>query len=107
MAFRFKSRVTGDVVMLAHNAKPLLELLGKAVDGPGILLCADMPAALKTLDAAIAQDEAHFAQRVQTAKDAGEPLPEPDRISLRMRTKPFVDLLRTSIQENAEVVWGV
>ena len=36
MAFRFKSRSTGDVVMLEHNAKQLLQILGKEPTGPEI-----------------------------------------------------------------------
>lgn len=106
MAFRFKSRMTGDLVMLEHNAKQLLEILGKDPSGPGVLLCEDMPKALSAIEAAIAQDEAEYQQRKQEAKAQGEVEPEPDRISLRMRTKPFVDMVHQCMREKVELVWG-
>ena len=107
MAFRFKSRMTGDVVMLEHNAKQLLEILGKDPSGPGVLLCEDMPKALAAIEAAIAQDEVDYEARKREAKAQGEPEPEPDRISLRMRTKPFVQMVKLCMQERVELVWGV
>ena len=58
MAFRFKSRSTGDVVMLEHNAKQLLQILGKEPTGPGILLVEQMPAAIEAIKAAVAHEEA-------------------------------------------------
>lgn len=107
MAFRFKSRMTGDVVMLDHNAKQLLNILGKDASAPGVLLSEDMPKALSAIEAAIAQDEADYEARRQEAKAQGEPEPEPDRISLRMRTKPFIDMVNQCMQEKVELVWGV
>ena len=107
MAFRFKSRMTGDVVMLEHNAKQLLEILGKDASAPGVLLCEDMPKALKAIEAAIAKDEADYQNRKQEAKARGEPEPETDRISLRMRTKPFVEMVQQCMHEKVELVWGV
>lgn len=107
MAFRFKSRMTGDVVMLEHNAKQLLNILGKDASAPGVLLCEDMPKALEALEAAIAQDEADYEARKQEAKAQGEPEPEPERINLRMRTKPFVEMVQQCMREKVELVWGV
>jgi hypothetical protein len=107
MAFRFKSRMTGDVVMLEHNAKQLLNILGKDASAPGVLLCEDMPKALTAIEAAIAQDEADYETRKQEAKAKGEPEPEPERISLRVRTKPFVEMVNQCMKEKVELVWGV
>lgn len=107
MAYRFKSRMTGDVVMLEHNGKQLLEILGKDPSGPGVLLCEDMPQALAAIEAAIAQDEADYEASKQKAQAQGEPEPEPERINLRMRTKPFVDMVQQCMREKVELVWGV
>ena len=37
----------------------------------------------------------------------GEDTPDPNRITLRVRVTPFIELLQHSIRENTEVVWGV
>jgi hypothetical protein len=99
--------MTGDVVMLEHNAKQLLEILGKDASAPGVLLCEDMPKALTAIEVAIAKDEADYQNRKQEAKAKGEPEPEPDRINLRMRTKPFIEMVQQCMREKVELVWGV
>ena len=107
MLYRFKSRAAGDVVMLEANGKQVLEILGKDPSGPGILLCSQMPAAVEALQAAVAQEDAELARLRQEAESAGEPLPESDRIHLRTRIVPFMDMLRHCMREECEVVWGV
>ena len=107
MLYRFKSKATGDVVMLEANGKQVLEILGKDPSGPGILLCSQMPAAIDALQAAVLQEEAELALRRQEAEAAGEPLPETDRISLRTRVTPFIEMLRHCLREPCDVVWGV
>jgi hypothetical protein len=107
MLYRFKSKATGDVVMLEANGKQVLEILGKDPSGPGILLYAQMPAAIEALQAAVAHDEAEQARRHQEAEAAGDAAPEPDRVSLRTRVTPFIEMLRHCMREECEVVWGV
>lgn len=107
MVYRFKSRATGDLVMLDQQGKPLLELLGKDPQGPGILLVEQMPAAVEAIQRAIAADEAEQARRQREAADRGDEPPDADRISLRMRTAPFLEMLRLCQREGVEMVWGV
>lgn len=107
MAFRFKSRSTGDVVMLEHNAKQLLQIMGKERSGPGILLAEQMPAAIEAIQAAVAHEEAEFERKKQEALEKGEYAPDPDRISLRTRVGPFLDMLKHCMSEHTEVLWGV
>jgi hypothetical protein len=110
MLYRFKSKAAGDVVMLGPNGKLLLDILGKDPDGPGILLPQDMPAACELIAQAVAQDEAVRAKLKQEAQESTEesaPAEEAERISLRTRVAPFLDLLQHSMRENTEVVWGV
>jgi len=107
MAFRFKSRSTGDVVMLEHNAKQLLQILGKEPTGPGILLVEQMPAAIEAIKAAVAHEEAEYERKKQEAIEKGEYVPDPDRVSLRTRVAPFLEILMHCMEEKTEVVWGV
>lgn len=107
MVYRFKSRATGDMVMLEQTGQQVLEILGKDPKGPGILLPEQMPGAVAALQAAVKQaDEAH-ARQVQEASENGEPPPNEERISLRMRVAPFLDMIHRSEAEGVEIVWGV
>jgi Domain of unknown function (DUF1840) len=107
MLYRFKSKAAADVVMLEPNGKRLLEILGKDPSGPGIVLPAQMGGAIEALHAAVAEEEAEFERRRQEALANGEAPPDPDRVSLRMRVAPFIELLQHSLREGVEVVWGV
>lgn len=107
MLYRFKCKATGDVVMLEPNGKRLLEILGKDPQGPGILLLQDMPAALKALQEAVFEDECEHELQKQLALAHDEDQPEPERISLRTRVTPFMEMLHHCMREQCEVVWGV
>ena len=107
MLYRFKCKATGDVVMLENNGKRLLEILGKDPSRPGILLNQDMPQAIQTLCDAVFEDECEFERLKQEALARGEELPDPERVSLRTRVAPFIDMLQHCMREGCEVVWGV
>ena len=107
MLYRFKSKATGDVVMLEPNGKQLLEILGKDPARPGILLAEQMPGAIQALRDAVFEDECEFERLKQEALAKGEEPPDPDRVSLRTRVTPFIDMLQHSMREGCEVVWGV
>jgi hypothetical protein len=96
MLYKFKSKATGDLIMLEPNGRRMLQIIGKEVhEGApvkGILLPEQMPAAIAALQAAIAQEE-----QVQQS----------DAVSLRQRAKPFIDMLNRCHTANKEIVWGV
>ena len=108
--YKFKSPAAGDLIMLEPNGQQILKIIGKA-DSPtphqGILLPADMPAAVAALEAAIVQDEKHRADLVQKAKENGEPAPRFDGISLKLRALPFIEMIRRCHKAEKEIVWGV
>jgi len=111
MLYKFKSKATGDLIMLQPHGQHILEIIGKHTpDVPstqGILLPQDMPAALQALQAAIHAEEQTRAQAVAQAQ--AEHLPEPrfDTVSLRQRAHPFMDMLQHCLREEVPVVWGV
>ncbi len=107
MLYRFKSKATGDVVMLEPNGKRVLEILGKDPGAPGIILLEQMPGAIDALKAAVVQEEAEHERQKQEAQANGEDEPEAERVSLRTRVAPFIDMLNHCIRERCEVVWGV
>ena len=107
MLYKFKSKVTGDLIMLEPNGRQILNLVGKDNQAKGILLPQDMLAAIAALEQAIAQDEAALEQRRQAAQAAGETLPRADMVTLRQRAVPFIDMLKQCERAGKEIVWGV
>ena len=107
MLYRFKSKASGDVIMLEPNGKQVLTIVGKDPSGPGIILPDQMPGAVQALRDAIFEDEAEHQRECQEALARGDEQPDRDRVTLRVRAAPFIDLLQHSMREHAEVIWGV
>ncbi len=110
MLYKFKSKVTGDLIMLEPNGRQVLTLIGKGdADAlvKGILQPADMPGAIAALEQAVAQDDDAQQQRQRDAQAAGAAQPRSDTVSLRQRVVPFIDMLRRCQKADKEIVWGV
>lgn len=105
--YRFKSRETGDLVMLHPNGKRMLEILGKDPSGPGIVLPDQMAAAVQALRDAVVQEEAEQRRLKEEAKAKGEVPPEFEVVSLRLRSAPFIEMLQRCEKAGVEIVWGV
>ena len=103
MLYKFKSKATGDLIMLEPNGRQVLQILGKDPGPKGIIEPGQMAPAILALEAAIARDEADQKQ----AQGTGEKAARPDGISLRQRAVPFVDMLRRAEQAGEDIVWGV
>jgi hypothetical protein len=101
MIYKFKSKASGDVIMLAPHGDRLLRLLGREPAARGIIEPAVMPAAIAALEAAIREAEAAGEQ-----PEEGTP-PDESPISLRRRLWPMIDLLRRAAASGVPVVWGV
>lgn len=113
MAYTFESRATGELIMLKATAEHLLKLLDKTPGAPGIITVEQIPQALATLDAAVAQDDARrqalqAQQEAITDEDSSQAAAlsaELGAVSLRQRVVPFADMLRRSAQEDKPVTW--
>ena len=110
MLYKFKSRAAADLILLEPQGRQILQIIGKTPGPTGIVPAAQIPAALAALEAAVAADEARLREAAQQAAqtDPNAPEDEPrDTVRLRQRAAPFMDLLRRSLQEDCDVVWGV
>lgn len=108
MLYKFKSKVSSDVIMLEPNGRQILQIWGKFEEGApakGILLPEDMLAAKAALEAAIATEEAQRAQAAMDAQANGEDT-HIAGISLRQRAMPLLDMLQRSLKAQKEIVWG-
>ncbi len=103
MLYKFKSKASGDLIMLEPNGRRVLEIVGKGAGPTGIILPAEMAAAIQALEAAIAQEEADH----KPESDDQTPHGKGEGISLRQRAVPFLDMLRRCQAEDQEIVWGV
>lgn len=111
MLFKFKSKNTGDIIMLQAHGLQILEILGKdtangAAD-KGIILSATIPDGLTALKDAIVAEEQARVKAVAEALANNEPTPQFSEVSLRQRAQPFMDMLRRCEQDGDDVVWGV
>lgn len=107
MPITFKSKATGDLIMLTAHAGALLGRIGKSVSGAGILTVPEMPAALrvlKNLDDG-AQEERSRAAAQAANDEPVEAMDEP--VSLRKRAVPLVRMIEEANASGEPIVWGV
>lgn len=111
MLYKFKSKVTGDVIMLQANGQRMLEIIGKhSASEPsikGILLPEQMPQALEALSNAVRLEEAQQKEALAQAQADKLPPPRFDAISLRQRTLPFMDMIKQCLKAKEAITWGV
>lgn len=101
MLYKFKSKNAGDLIMLEANGRRVLEVIGKDAGPTGIILAAQMPAAIEALNAAIALEES--GRQIAEAED--EPV-HGDAPGLRQRAMPFIDMLKRNQKAATDVTWG-
>ena len=110
MIYKFKSKVTGDLIMLQANGESLLKIMGKDQTGSlrqGILQPAEMAQAIAALQQAVALEDQAHADQLAKSLENGEAAPKPSPIGLRQRSLPFIQMLQRCLAANEEVVWGV
>lgn len=111
MIYKFKSKNSGDVIMLQPNGQRVLEIIGKhsAADPSvkGILLPEQMPQALSALANAIASEEAARREAIAQAQADHAPPPRFESVSLRQRALPFMDMVRQCLKAREAITWGV
>ncbi len=108
MLYKFKSKAAGDLILLQANGERILQIIGKDAGPKGIILPEQMPAAIESLEKAVAQAERPPANEpANNGADAGNELSAADRVTLRQRAAPFIDMLKRCHQADKEIVWGV
>lgn len=107
MLYKFKSKATGDLILLEASGRRILTLIGKEPSARGIIEVAQMPAAIAALEAAVAHEDAQRRADAEQAQARGGEPPAAPEVSLRQRATPFIDMLRRSHRADEPVVWGV
>jgi hypothetical protein len=103
--YKFKSKAAGDVIMMGPGGDQILRIIGKEPAPKGILESADMPAAMRAIEQAVAADE---AARKPEADDEEEAKPRKgDGVTLRQRAWPLLEMMKRAHAADVDIVWGV
>jgi hypothetical protein len=106
MLYKFRSKATGDLMMLSPIGDEVLRVIGKEPASQGMIEPATMPAAILAIEDAIAREESQ-APQAEVDTSAGGPDPSRDeRVTLRQRVWPLVEMMKRARAENVPIVWG-
>ena len=107
MIYKFKSKATGDTLMLGPQGDQVLRLIGREPAARGILEHASLLPAIEALRRAADDDD---ARRDRGADDRAEPDDAPagrDTVSLRRRVWPMIEMMQRAHAAGEPIVWGV
>lgn len=107
MLYKFKSKASGDVIMLGPNGDELLRVLGREPAPRGILEVAHMDDALARIEAALAAEQQAAQQAADEGQDEEAAALEKAHVALRQRLWPIVEMIRRSSEAGEPIVWGV
>lgn len=107
MIYKFKSKASGDIIMMGPTGDALLRALGRAPAPKGIIEPAAMASAIAGIEQAVQADEAARAEAEQEAAARGQKLAPRDGVALRQRLWPMVDMLKRCSAAGEPIVWGV
>ena len=102
--YRFKSKADGDLIMMAPVGDQILRIIGREPAAQGIIEVTALPQAIAALEQAIAAAELARAD-ARNADDEDER--GANAIGLPQRAWPLLEMMRRSLAERADIVWGV
>jgi uncharacterized protein DUF1840 len=100
--YRFKSKADGDLLMMEPVGDQILRILGREPASQGILSVDALPAAIAALQQAIAEAEPKRAGHDDAEAEGGAVA-----VGLAQRAWPMLEMMRRSLAERADIVWGV
>ena len=111
MIYKFKSKATGDLILLGPSGDQLLRIVGREPARQGIFEPPQMPACIQALTVAVEADDARRAA-ARTAADAvddtaADDATGPRGVTLRQRAWPMIEMMRRAHAQDEPIVWGV
>ena len=106
MLVRFLSSETGEILMFADAARPLLQVLGKATSARGTFTQAEMASASQTLRDAVKRADAPPPPPDEDERDETGKKKEPV-VAMSQRAWPMIDMLERTSKggPKANIVW--
>jgi len=96
MIVTFTTKFHADIIMLGDVGLSMLKMMGHSGTVPSAILSDDVPAALQKLETAVNA----LAQPAQATGDDEEPT-----VILHNRALPLIELLKSAIKEQQDVMW--
>jgi len=106
MIYKFKSKATGDVIMLGPNGDQMLRILGREPVTKGIVDVEQLAPAIAALRAAVHDAEAQ-GDEAPADKAQDEDARGRNAVSLRQRLWPVIEMFERALDAKEPVVWGV
>jgi hypothetical protein len=104
--YRFTSKADGDLLMMAPVGDQLLRIMGREPAPQGIIENAAIPAAIAALEQAIAIADAERQRKHAGGADDDEAAGGV-AVGVGQRAWPLLEMMRRSLAEHADIVWGV
>ena len=104
--YRFKSKADGDLIMMGPVGDQILRIVGREPAPRGIIEVAALPQAIAALEEAIAAAELARGDAERGDRDDDEP-GGANAVGLQQRAWPMLEMMRRSLAERADIVWGV
>jgi uncharacterized protein YciI len=107
MIYKFKSKATGDLLMMGPAGDQVLRCIGREPAAQGILEVAAMAEALAAIEQAVQADDAAREAAKKEAAAEGRHLPSGDGVTLRQRAWPLLEMMKRAQAAGQAIVWGV
>ncbi len=102
MLIKFKTTASyPEITMFGEVALKLLGMMGRSGTVPSAISAEDIPGALQSLRAGVAQADAELEDLPPHEEEEGEER----RVSLHNRAVPLIEMLETAAREDVPVMW--
>jgi len=105
--YRFQSKADGDVLMMAPVGDQILRIIGREPSPKGIIESAAIPAAITALEQAIAVVDSDRQHARTAGRDDDDEAGGAAAVGRGQRAWPLLEMMRRSLAERADIVWGV
>ncbi|HHF3035807.1 TPA: DUF1840 domain-containing protein [Vibrio diabolicus] len=103
MLITFRCHSHSNVTMFGDIAIKMIKMMGHSGSVPGSISAQDTPDALSRLTSALAAQEAIEKNNSQATEEDEEQ--EEQTVSLGRRAFPLIELLKSAVKEECEVMW--
>lgn len=107
MLYKFRSKAAGEVIMVGPVGDEILLIIGRQPSPQGVIASATLPVAMRAIEEAIAREESQPPQPDTGSAERDPDLLRDERVTLRQRAWPFVEMMKRAHAENADIVWGI
>jgi hypothetical protein len=105
MIYQFRSKAGPDVIMLADLTQRIFDILGRPLEGRGILTIEQLPPLITALETAILKDLEERSKSNTAEQENTEKPKLADRLG--QRAYPFLELMKQAKAKDEPVMWGV